>query len=255
MCWTGRSRPSARPGCPATRRWPRCGRGCAPCTWPTGRTRCTCAAWPGSSWPNAANRISLVILKFLRDDFQTSLTRILSPDTANRPYLPIPFREFAVRAVRLLLVASLVVSGVGVATLPAGATDPVPTVAPQPTCVDSALPPVSTAVAAPRQTLRLPHDAGALETAPAVVNTSPTVQAASLSPLPPLDQGMTNVTSGPRRGYRFLPSGKFKANLKLSLPYDPALIPAGLSDQDVQTYYYDVQAASWKALQRVSIDG
>lgn len=127
--------------------------------------------------------------------------------------------------------------------------------APQPTCVDSALAPVSTAVAAPRQMMRLPHDAAALEIGPDVVSNSTTVQAASLCALPALDQGMTNVTAGPRRGYRFLPSGKFRANLKLSLPYDPALIPTGLSDQDVQTYYYDVQASSWKAVERVKIDG
>ncbi len=36
-------------GSARTRRWPRPGPMCAPCAWPTARTRCTAARWPGPS--------------------------------------------------------------------------------------------------------------------------------------------------------------------------------------------------------------
>ena len=129
--------------------------------------------------------------------------------------------------------------------------------APEPACDEVTLPPVSSVVAAPRQTTRLAHDAANLELGPEVVNTSTTIQAQSLcnSSMAVLDQGMTNVTTGPRRGYRLTPSGRFRANLRIAVPYDPALIPPGLTDQDVRTFYYDEQSASWRALERVTVDG
>jgi RHS repeat-associated protein len=73
--------------------------------------------------------------------------------------------------------------------------------------------------------------------------------------LPALDVGMTNVTKGPRRGYRFLPHGaKFLKNVDLALPYDKALIPPGHSEDDVKTFYFDDTTGRWIELERVSVD-
>src|SRR5260370_35447185 len=70
----------------------------------------------------------------------------------------------------------------------------------------------------------------------------------------PLDQAMTNVIKGPRRGYRFLPHMTFGGNLRITVPYDPALIPAGLSAHDVRTVYYDKRLAKWEELPLVSVN-
>jgi len=72
--------------------------------------------------------------------------------------------------------------------------------------------------------------------------------------LPALDQGMTNVTKGPRQGYRFLPHMQFRGKLKVSLPYDKTLIPPGLTEQDIKTFYFDDQLGSWQELERVTVD-
>ena len=73
--------------------------------------------------------------------------------------------------------------------------------------------------------------------------------------LPPLDPGMTNVTSGPFRGYRFTPHGaKFRKHIKVTLPYDPALIPQGLNEQDIKTYYFDTELNRWMVLDRYRVD-
>jgi RHS repeat-associated protein len=111
-------------------------------------------------------------------------------------------------------------------------------------------------VAQPRAAVSLRHDGAALEVGKDAVDRTTTLEARSLcqSGMAPLDQGMTNVTAGPRRGYRFLPGGKFRQNMRISLPYDPDLIPAGLSDDDVRTFYYDEQSASWRALEREAVD-
>ncbi len=70
-----------------------------------------------------------------------------------------------------------------------------------------------------------------------------------------LDQGMTNVTKGPRHGYRFTPHPmKFKDKIKVTLPYNKALIPAGLTEQDIKTFYFDDASGSWKMLERAALD-
>lgn len=84
-----------------------------------------------------------------------------------------------------------------------------------------------------------------------------TVGVQSLNPpdLPPLDPGMTNVTKGPRTGYRFTPTPrKFGSSLSVTLPFDPALLPAGMTASDVQTYYYDTVQKRWEALERIGLD-
>ena len=73
--------------------------------------------------------------------------------------------------------------------------------------------------------------------------------------LPALDPGMTNVTKGPRKGYRFTPHGhKFKKNIKVTLPYDKAKIPAGHTRNDIKTYYFDEETGHWVPLERVHVD-
>ena len=73
--------------------------------------------------------------------------------------------------------------------------------------------------------------------------------------LPPLDPGMTNVTPSPHRGYRFTPHGAhFKKDIKVTIPFDPALIPAGLKENDVKTYYFDTERGHWVELARYKID-
>ena len=73
--------------------------------------------------------------------------------------------------------------------------------------------------------------------------------------VPALDVGMTNVTKGPRRGYRYLPHGaKFLQNVSVAMPYDRGLIPPGHTEDDVKTFYFDDQAGRWVELPRVSVD-
>jgi hypothetical protein len=73
--------------------------------------------------------------------------------------------------------------------------------------------------------------------------------------VPRLDSGMTNVTGRPRGGFRFTPHPmRFATAIEVTLPYDPALIPADFTAQDVYSYFYDDTAACWQALDRVSVD-
>src|SRR6266571_396274 len=67
----------------------------------------------------------------------------------------------------------------------------------------------------------LVFDAGTVAT-----DTTVTIAPLAEENVPALDVGMTNVTKGPRRGYRFLPHGaKFLQNVSVALPYDRGLIP------------------------------
>ena len=73
--------------------------------------------------------------------------------------------------------------------------------------------------------------------------------------LPRLDAGMTNVTAGPRSGYRFTPHPMtFTEEVTVSLPYDPALLEADYTPQDVYTFFYDDAAGCWQPLERVAVD-
>lgn len=73
--------------------------------------------------------------------------------------------------------------------------------------------------------------------------------------LPRMNPGMTNVTGGKYRGYRFLPHGtKFKSQVKITLPYDSRLLPAGKKATDVRTYFFDVNRGTWMPLQLSNLD-
>ncbi|MET0493764.1 MAG: SpvB/TcaC N-terminal domain-containing protein [Actinoplanes sp.] len=131
-----------------------------------------------------------------------------------------------------------------------------PVAAPQPACAKASLPAAASAVAEPDKHLLFSHDDAGLAFGPRSVAGRVAVKAQSLcaDDLPVLDTGMTNVTDGPRRGYRFLPHTTFAGDLEVSLPYDPALIPPGLTDQDVRVFFFDEKARVWEALPGTDVD-
>ena len=72
--------------------------------------------------------------------------------------------------------------------------------------------------------------------------------------LPPLNQGMVNVT-GDNTGYRMLPKGMvFKNDIDIILPYDTTLLPIGFTPNDIKTYYYDERYKRWIEIERDSVD-
>ncbi|MBO7630464.1 MAG: hypothetical protein J6S87_11105, partial [Bacteroidales bacterium] len=73
------------------------------------------------------------------------------------------------------------------------------------------------------------------------------------SALPPLEQGMVNVTDY-AAGYRMLPDGMvFNGDISIVLPYDSTLLPAGFTPDDIVTFYYDVRSGRWTAIGRDSV--
>ena len=68
--------------------------------------------------------------------------------------------------------------------------------------------------------------------------------------IPEMEYGMVNVTVG-GEGYRYLPHGThFKGDgATVRLGYDPSRIPAGYTEQDIYTFYYDEQERRWIALE------
>ncbi|MEV6815219.1 SpvB/TcaC N-terminal domain-containing protein, partial [Micromonospora sp. NPDC051296] len=128
--------------------------------------------------------------------------------------------------------------------------------APQPACSKAALPGAKSTAVSPDKAAQIAHDGALVAFRPKAVKAARTIVASSLceTDLAPMDQAMTNVTEKPRRGYRLLPHQTFSAEVTITLPYDPALIPLGLTEQDVYTYFYDEESERWRALERVSID-
>jgi len=107
------------------------------------------------------------------------------------------------------------------------------------------------------QARKMTYDAGTLDMPAGATTYDTTIGITPLSDLdlPKLDAGMTNVTKGPRRGYRFTPHPmKFVNKVKVTLPYSQGLIPAGQTEQDIKTFYFDDQSGSWKELELVAID-
>src|SRR5688500_14940829 len=73
--------------------------------------------------------------------------------------------------------------------------------------------PAKSFLVAPGQAAKLAYDGATLEIGADAVATSTLISITPLAEqdLPALDQGMANTTTGPRRGYRFLPHGmRFK---------------------------------------------
>jgi RHS repeat-associated protein len=73
--------------------------------------------------------------------------------------------------------------------------------------------------------------------------------------VPPLDPGMINVTAPRGHGFEFLPHGqRFAKPVEVIVPFDPRLIPEGMTVDDVHTFYFDPVATRWKKLERKAID-
>jgi hypothetical protein len=109
----------------------------------------------------------------------------------------------------------------------------------------------------PGQAKKIAHQGAELDIGADAVHEEATLRIKSLADaeIPPLPAGMINVTKGQRKGFRFLPHGmKFKKKIKVKLPYDKKHLPAGYSEQDINTYYYDDQAKQWKIVERVAVD-
>ncbi|MBN2753625.1 MAG: hypothetical protein JXR81_02030, partial [Candidatus Goldbacteria bacterium] len=72
--------------------------------------------------------------------------------------------------------------------------------------------------------------------------------------LPALEPGMTNVTGG-HKGFRFLPHGAhFNSKVKIKLPYDRKLIPAGHTEDEVRTFYFDENLSKWLPVEFEAVD-
>jgi RHS repeat-associated protein len=72
--------------------------------------------------------------------------------------------------------------------------------------------------------------------------------------VPRLEPGMVNVTAPRNAGYRFSPPGqKFLKPVKVTLPYDPALLPEGMEPEQIQTFYFDRALDQWKPLPRKQV--
>ncbi|GHV15304.1 hypothetical protein FACS1894169_06270 [Bacteroidia bacterium] len=69
-----------------------------------------------------------------------------------------------------------------------------------------------------------------------------------------LDMGMSNVTAG-HKGYRFLPHGEhFAEGASVTIKYDRTKIPNGFTEDDIKTYYFDLDTKHWVALKLDTID-
>jgi RHS repeat-associated protein len=71
--------------------------------------------------------------------------------------------------------------------------------------------------------------------------------------LPALGAGMTNVTPA-HGGFRLGPHGqRFVKPVRLTLPFDAALLPKGLTADDVHTYFFDRATGRWVRVTRLSV--
>ncbi|HWO22671.1 MAG TPA: toxin TcdB middle/N-terminal domain-containing protein [Kofleriaceae bacterium] len=82
-----------------------------------------------------------------------------------------------------------------------------------------------------------------------------TVRHLGRAAVPALDPGMINVTGPEDHAYELLPHGqRFARPVEVVLPYDPALLPEGMTPDDVYIYSFDLKAQRWGKLPRRSID-
>ncbi|MFE7033661.1 SpvB/TcaC N-terminal domain-containing protein [Streptomyces sp. NPDC057621] len=106
-------------------------------------------------------------------------------------------------------------------------------------------------------TKRVERDGAEVALAPEAVDrpTEIGVQPLTESSMPSLGSGMDNMTEGPS-GFRFTPTPHtFEADITVTLPYDPdAVKTAGLTPNDIRTFYYDEAADCWQPLERLAVD-
>jgi RHS repeat-associated protein len=68
--------------------------------------------------------------------------------------------------------------------------------------------------------------------------------------VPQMDPLMRNV-SPDRRAFRFGPHGlKFKRPVKITLPFEPSLISAGMREEEIYSFYYDEKLHKWEKIGR-----
>jgi RHS repeat-associated protein len=129
--------------------------------------------------------------------------------------------------------------------------------APAPESIDGRLLPTRRFSVRPEKPSRVSHDDATLELEAGTVAQPVEIAVTPLNDgdLAKLDTGMTNVTRGPRKGYRFEPHGmKFQKKLRVSLPYNPGSVPPGVTDDEISTFYFDQEAGRWIALERIAVD-
>ncbi|MDL2257289.1 type IV secretion protein Rhs, partial [Bacteroidales bacterium OttesenSCG-928-I14] len=73
--------------------------------------------------------------------------------------------------------------------------------------------------------------------------------------VPAMDMGMSNTTAE-YSGYRFLPHGEHFSDegARVAIKYDRTKIPSGYTEDDIRTYYFDLETRHWAALELDSID-
>src|SRR5215813_3515316 len=104
---------------------------------------------------------------------------------------------------------------------------------------------------------RVAHDGGVLDIPAGALSADTTLSITPLAAgaMAPVDQGLVNTTPGPRAGYRMGPPGqRFASPITITLPYDPASLPDGQSDANVNIFWFDTAALRWTPLKRASID-
>ena len=66
---------------------------------------------------------------------------------------------------------------------------------------------------------------------------------------------MLNVTAPKHHAFEFLPHGqRFAAPIEVVVPFDPTLLPEGMTAADVHTYFFDPVKSKWLPLPRRAID-
>ncbi len=81
-----------------------------------------------------------------------------------------------------------------------------------------------------------------------------TIEIIKLESAPGINETIKNVTTG-AVSYRFLPVGiKFNKNIKISIPFNKALLESETALSNLYTYFYDEDGCSWEPLPRVKID-
>nr|MDA8426516.1 SpvB/TcaC N-terminal domain-containing protein [Treponema sp.] len=75
-----------------------------------------------------------------------------------------------------------------------------------------------------------------------------------LSSTAPLDEGMSNVTTG-AAGYRFEPRGiRFEKPVRITMSFDRSILGSETALSNLYTYFHDEEKGRWERLTRESVD-
>ena len=81
-----------------------------------------------------------------------------------------------------------------------------------------------------------------------------TIEGLSADQMADMDMGLTNVTA-PFFCYRFGPDGyHFLQPVEITLDYDAAKVPPGMTSDDLNLYFFDEPSGRWVALERLEVD-